>query len=116
MFFLCVHEMGCFGIGNLFCLLFRRPKTEKSLDKFKCWNSTSCFWATGVALVPVWGSGFEESLFLVRSALLCTGCAAGAHPLCGEVSFVATNQEQLFCVYSITEIESLFHRRTVGGH
>lgn len=73
--------------------------------------------STGLALVPLWVSGFEEYLFLVRSTLLCTGCAAGAHPLYVEVaSLMATNQEQLFCVYSIREIENVFHGRTVGGY
>lgn len=56
--------------------------------------------STGMALVIVWGSDFEEYLFLVRSTSFYPGCAAGAHPLHGEGSFVAslmaTNQEQLF--------------------
>lgn len=42
-FYVCASG-GLFWGRQLFCLLFRISKMEKLLDKFKCWDSTSCFW------------------------------------------------------------------------
>lgn len=55
--------------------------------------------STGVAPVQAGDLALQSSFFLARGTLLYPGCAAGAHPLHVEVSFVASpmaaNQEQL---------------------